>query len=74
MGNEIIVTGTLEAPQVATLENSLAIAKSSAPGCIKDSDCKSSEYCSFGSCTGLGCPEGTEAESHDCVDSLKICP
>lgn len=70
-GNDIIVTGTLDAPQVASSQNILVISKNPMPECSVDSDCKPSEYCSSGKCTDLGCPEGTEAQNHDCTTKAK---
>mgnify|MGYP001579539810 CR=1 FL=1 len=65
-GTEVMVTGTLDNPQVEKTGQPLET-ETMQSGCKSDSDCKASEYCSSGTCKDLGCPEGTTAQNHDCV-------
>ncbi len=65
-GTEVVVTGTLDNPKAGEATQQL-YPENQQLGCKLDSDCKSTEYCSFGSCTDLGCPEGTTAQGHDCI-------
>ncbi len=67
-GTEVLVTGTLDKPQAGKATQPLPPQpETSQPGCKADADCPESEYCLAGKCNGLGCPEGTTAQSHDCV-------
>ena len=65
-GTEVMVTGTLDNPQIEKTDQPLET-ETLQPDCKSDSDCKASEYCSSGTCKDLGCPEGTTAQNHDCV-------
>ncbi len=71
-GTDILVTGTLDAPQ-AEEATQIFEPQPETPqaGCKADAECLENEYCLAGECKGLGCPEGTIAEGHDCV-SAKI--
>lgn len=71
-GTEVLVTGTLDKPQAGKSEQPVQI-KPETPqaGCKADADCLESEYCIGGKCNGLGCPEGTKAQSHDCIAAEK---
>lgn len=67
-GTDIFITGTLESPKVQILAQPLNIpAQPPEPQCKADADCLQDEWCLAGKCSGLGCPDGTEAMNHDCM-------
>lgn len=71
-GTEVLVTGTLDNPQAGKSEQPVQIQPETLQaGCKADADCAESEYCLAGKCKGLGCPEGTTAQGHDCISTKK---
>lgn len=67
-GTEVTVTGALDSPEAEKAAQSLRTQPEiPQAGCKTDDECPESEYCLAETCKGLGCPEGTKAQNHDCV-------
>ncbi len=68
-GSEMIVTGTLESPQISNpVEQIKPVQKAE---CMDDTGCPNDKWCNTGKCYDLGCPEGTIAKNHDCFELPK---
>ena len=65
LGNDMLVSGTLESPQLQRLTEPFKI--QSRPECNADSDCPEDKWCSTGKCSALDCPAGVKAMKHDCI-------